>query len=278
MTLRFAIAALLTAVLGQTSNIVFAAQDEARLTAVYDYYWAGFPIARSETDIRLNETDYHVTSSARTRGMIDMLYAVTVESRAGGLLNGTGAEPALYASKSTFNEKSRTVELVYGADGSVLVSRSPADDEAREKVPEDLRPGTMDPLSAIMTMGVQREGERACDGKVRVFDGVRRYDLTFEAVAEVELDADGFSAYQGPALKCLIHFHRIAGFRRDYLEENPEAPPPVTLWVARLDNGRLLVPVKVEAEAFFGSVLGGALHIDYSDGNGFRLTIGTKAK
>ena len=33
MTLRFAIAALLTAVLGQTSNIVFAAQDEARLTA-----------------------------------------------------------------------------------------------------------------------------------------------------------------------------------------------------------------------------------------------------
>ena len=236
---------------------------DVKVRIIHEYFWAGFPIAQSDTTIDIVPGRYDIASVAETLGAISLLYDTRIESKSGGILESGGAQPATYRSESVFNGKERSIRMTYGEDGRIDLALTPeVEDDERDPVPESLWPDTVDPLSAFMAAGLAGQRGEACSGQQRVFDGRRRYDLIFTNTGTESLEATGFSIYGGEAIRCEVLFKRVAGFRRDYLEEEPEDPPPVVLWLAPFDKGRISIPVRFEAEAFFGTVWGGVREME----------------
>lgn len=264
--LAFAAPALAAAGLAAPSGALSAEAPPRAVTVAHAFYWAGFPVAESETRLRLGPGDYEVRATARSVGLVGVLFDMELASLATGTVaggaGGAALRPSGYASDSTFNGDPRSIRLAYLEDGTVAAEIVPsAEEEDRGRVPAALTLDTLDPLSALLAMGAAPRADGIpCADTVAVFDGRRRYDLRLERVGTEHVEP-GFTAYEGPALRCRVHLDRVAGFQRDYLEQEPEPPPPITLWLAEAVPG-LYLPVRFEAQSFLGPVRGGIARIE----------------
>ena len=79
-------------------------------------------------------------------------------------------------------------------------------------VPEDSVANTVDPFTPIFEIGRDLDQTKRCEGSYRVFDGIRRYDLTITDGGVSELTSDDTAGFQGLAHRCDISLTRIGGF------------------------------------------------------------------
>ena len=132
--------------------------------------------------------------------------------------------------------------------------------DARYPVSEDQRKRTLDPLSAavFLTSSSTVAQAKPCEAVAPIFDGRRRYDVTFSFVKKTDVRMDN-GVYSGPALVCEIHYNQIAGYQQSVIDANKKFPK-MYAWVipakSSADPNRYyMVPVRVWAETEYGIVV-----------------------
>ncbi|WP_455178678.1 DUF3108 domain-containing protein [Azospirillum melinis] len=205
---------------------------------------------------------YRIAVSAVTGGTIGRLFSWRTDSESDGHVRGADFRPDSHRQTSLLRGEPRNVTLTYGPQGDVSTSVTPpADKDDREPVPPDLQRGTLDPLTAVLDLLFAVGASEGCDRSLPVFDGRRRYDMVFSEVGRRIVDPSRYSIFSGVAQQCRVSYKPVAGYARSssggrfWQRNNPADRPPVNLWLAPVAAGSPPLPVRLETDSDFGSVV-----------------------
>ncbi len=233
----------------------------AELTAVpgnglklaYDVYTGGVHVIVLDVGMNYGADDYNLTVAAETRGFIGWMFPWQSKITSHGLFDSAQALPSLYRTDSLFRGSNRLVEIDYAKPGLKIRIEPPPDDDERDRVGEDMRRGTLDPLSGIFAAIRAIADGGGCDRTVPVFDGRRRYDFVVDRGSREKLAASSYSSFAGDALLCHFRMERRAGFWRQERAGEVRGLEDGLVWLAPVAGGTLPVPVRVQAISAFGS-------------------------
>lgn len=227
----------------------------------YDVFLGGLHIFSFDVGMTLRPDRYRVTAEGKTRGMIGLLYALDMKLAAEGLDHDGRIEPRRYVADTEWQRRQRTVQLGFAEGGRYDLQQDPPPDpdpDIEGGLPEALPEGIVDPLSFAVAASRALEQNGRCDQTVPVFDGRRRFDLTVQHIEETMLPPNGYSVYQGPAVRCSFSMERISGFRKSWRssrqwDAGSSAPP--TIWLASIRRDMPPVPVRYEGEIALGTMV-----------------------
>ena len=236
---------------------VASAQDARQVEIGYEITFAGISGFRIDVTARFNGSAYDVESSTFKDGM---LRAVTMNyqgrNRAWGGFSPRGAQPISGSLSIVVGDKPRTWLAKYGAGGNVEETHNPPwKPQPWQTIPDKDRVGSLDPLSAALTVGFA--GDNACDRTLPVNDGKRRINVMLHKLRMEPAAASGIPGAQGDVLVCQIYTKRVSGeFDEAPKEAETERERPITIWLARFDQSQVRYPGRMEAQTGFGTIRG----------------------
>jgi hypothetical protein len=235
-----------------------AAAAERVLKLGYDVYLGGLNIFYFDANLAREGDNYVISGSGKTKGFIRVMWRWAVNATAKGVVNGTGVVSRSYDVATVRKKKHKLMRLAFKGSGAFAVTRTPPDSPAKRKKrkpPKSIPAGTLDPVSVSLAVAGALARTGSCAGKFPIFDGNRRYDLTFKKLGETYLSKPGYTFFSGNAHHCAFGMKRISGFRKKRLalrfwdEEEHEAPQ---IWLGQVKKGLPLVPIKFQAEFNLG--------------------------
>ncbi|HEY9549170.1 MAG TPA: DUF3108 domain-containing protein [Kiloniellaceae bacterium] len=227
------------------------------VTAHYEVFFGGLHVLDARARLEREAGDYRLAVDAETRGFLGWLkpWQGTTESR-GRILAGK-AIPGHHRSWGTGDEGERLVAIGYDPAGRVADTLvQPAQDwDDRHPLPPDAAEGTLDPLSVIAGLAGQLQAGGRCEGSFAVYDGRKRYDLVVSDAGETQLEPTAYSIYAGPARGCRLDYEMLGGHlieRNKYVETARKR----IVWVAQPAEGAPFIPVRLEIETGYGTLVG----------------------
>ena len=217
-----------------------------KVSLAYDIFIGGILAASVDILFRDDAAGYSIKSTARSHGFLDFLISYQGENAVTGTYQDGLAQPAEYSARSTWAGEIRTVAIQYNGAGGLRYQAQPrAEDDQREVVPEDLLPGTIDPLSALFNAVAWMSRSSRCDRRLAVFDGRRRYDFILR---EIEGGETAGPFFTGAARICRARREVLAGASlRRWLPQFAR-PEWTDIWIATVRPGLPPLPVRFQAD------------------------------
>jgi hypothetical protein len=240
--------------------LVAEAQNQGNARQVdigYEITFAGLAGFRIDVTARLDGDRYDVETNTFKEGM---LRAVTMHyvgrNRAWGGFTANGAQPSAGSLSIAVGDKTRTWLAQYGQGGAMSEKHAPEwKPTPKQVIPDSDRLGSLDPLSAALSVGFAGDG--ACDRTVKSNDGKRRIDVMIHKIRMEPAAASGIPGALGDVLVCDVYTRRVSGeFEEAAKEAESERERPVRLWLARFDQSQVRYPGKIEATTGFGTIRG----------------------
>jgi Protein of unknown function (DUF3108) len=241
---------------------VNAATPAATLELAYELYAGGIPLGKAGMSARFQGTDYKAISTLETSGIVNAFWQSKIEAASSGLLGKGRVQPSLYDSFSQNRSAPRRhATLTFDPEGPKTLMSDPPYADNRYPVSDELRKRTLDPLSAVIYLTASAStaaDAKPCEAVAPIFDGRRRYDVSFSFVRKTNVRMDN-GLYSGPAMVCQVHYKQIAGYQQSVIEDNKKFPK-LFAWVipakSSSDPDRtFMVPLRVWAETEFGIVV-----------------------
>jgi Protein of unknown function (DUF3108) len=214
--------------------------------------FAGFHMLTNRTTIEESADRYAIAMDLDTRGLASVFVELTSHSEVHGGITRDAYRPEAYRANVRRNGADRHYGVDYDGDGAVTNASSTPSTARPVLVAAQQIHGTVDQLSAYFILERQLAQRRTCALVVRVFDGSGLYDLRFADVKRETLTADGYQNFAGPTQVCEV--------TREELVVNPNHDEDTyrqgKIWYAGLVAGDLMLPVRMEFDTAFGTVMG----------------------
>jgi hypothetical protein len=234
------------------SAVVASAGDAVtpgQVTADYDVRYGPLTILSVRATTESQAGRYRTTTEARTVGGVALLFPWQAAATSEGLIDAGALRPLMHRSDGIYRGQRRSVTIEYDRSGAVVAAiEPPALDDYRDPVPVALQQETVDPLTATLSALASR-----CQGRVRVFDGRRRYDIELADLGDVDVERSLDTLYSGPARCCRSEMHPIAGFWNTE-PRHDERPARLDSWVATPRPGLAPLPVYLELSSPRGTL------------------------
>jgi hypothetical protein len=215
----------------------------------YQVDWGYITLAEASVSLTELGERYTLLGKGRTEGIIGLLFDWQGMARTEGIASNDERWPLLHSNEGIRDGAKMATHVDWSEAGTPRTETDPPPDlEEVTRVPETSIDGTSDPFTALMTVLDTLNEKRRCEGKAKVWDGRRRYDLVVEHGGTDDLVADRPWAYAGPTIKCSLSIERIGGFWR-------ETSSSRMILAADIAGGRY-VPVRAEFETGFGTIVG----------------------
>jgi hypothetical protein len=234
--------------LGCTAALLALVPGAARaetMLARYEVRAAGIQVMLVEAQFALDGPRYRVRARIRTTGIAGVFGRGDQVTSTEGAWRGADPVPARYRVEGTWRGVRRAVALDWPNPGQpVLGELEPPIEPDRQAVPEALRRGTMDGLSALAKLTRMVATTGRCDTVAAVYDGRRRADYVAQTEGMQVLALEG--GFGGEALRCGFESRLLAGWRSDREAEWARKPQPATAWLGRPLPGHPAIPVRIE--------------------------------
>ncbi len=265
-----------TCLLGASGALAASQRPEGTppspLQVHYTLYAGGLGVVAVDVTYLLTPDHYEVHAAAETRGLWKSLVPWRNLITARGTVDDRGIHARTARYDDVWRDKPKTVEMDFQPDGSVA-SRAipPQKQDGRTEATAAQKRGTMDPLSAVIAVleRVGARGSAGCQGKIPAFDGRRVYNLVLDDKGEEVLVANRYSLFAGPARRCEVTFEPVAGFplkeqRAGFwnARDNADKRNPLVIWMARLQPGQPLLPVRVQSTVQLGTLIAHIRRVD----------------
>jgi len=215
------------------------------IRATYEVVAAGTVVLELEARFEIAETGYAVETALRTRGIAAAFAPGEQVSRVRGSFAGSTPRPASFVTEGVWRGRMRRIALDWQGDAPRVLDLTPPETEEREAVPEGLRRGTVDVLSAIAGLSRQLAAGGGCDRAAPVFDGRRRSDFATRTESR-DILRPWRGAWHGEATRCTFEGRQVAGFRLDQARAEAAAPQRGTAWIAAPYAGAPPIPVRLD--------------------------------
>ncbi len=230
---------------------IVPAYAESELLLDYDIRYGGISIMELTARLDLAEgkdPSYAISLQGRTVGLIDALKPIAFTATSEGVANGHGLQPALYSTTTHKHKKHKALSIAFAPDQTPVTHFTPADD-AEEPAPPQMLEGSVDPASAILTLIRTVSETGSCSGTVEVFDGKKRYDVTFVDLPREMLQKTSYALYSGEAKRCRLDVRALHGFK-----PGKRTLDGTTVWFGTVLDGVPPLPVRIETEISLGQV------------------------
>jgi hypothetical protein len=227
------------------------------------YSYAGFLQDAQVLTLQLDmaaadRASYQVNMGGDLMGMLASMYPFHMQLTSQGRVNGQTSLPSHYRSDISTADERRIVTLTYSAGGNIQMVGQPATQEGQEAFARGLVRGTMDPLSAVAMIARQIKGGRDCGGRMQVFDGARRFDLTLTPVpASAPRPGNLPVALRSPPSGCDAALTLLSGFPQSAVDSGMY-PRSARFWFTSDMNSPWPVLLRVDADSGLGH-----LHMDF---------------
>ena len=216
-----------------------------RLQATYHVYAGGIDFATANARMALGTAGYQLDVRYRTTGVLGVLYPGQQQNAVFGAWDATRPSPHRYQGMGLWRGKDYVSQIDYVRDLPEVRTLLPPVDEEREPVPDSMRTGAIDTLSALAGLIGQIGRDGRCDSSARLFDGRRATVVTASTRGEEQLEQTARSSYNGRALRCDFEARVVAGFRKADDADYRQRPYTGSAWFARAMPGAFPVPVRI---------------------------------
>ncbi len=255
MRLRFAV--LIATAIGLVDPAFAAGKDS--LDAGYTIAFWTIPFGHTDYRGTFADGGYSAASHFETTGIISAFWKSVIDATVSGRFDSRGVKPAVYDSYNRRSSKKVQQVKVSFAGPVPQTIANPPYNMTKYPVSDEQKKEAVDPMSAITVIvtGLRASDSNPCGSGVQVFDGRRRYDVTFTYVRDEPAKLDN-GLFNGIAHLCQIHYRQIAGYKQKILKEG-EALPPMFAWCADVPsasapNGHLIIPLKLWSALTWGTV------------------------
>ncbi|MDA1098330.1 MAG: DUF3108 domain-containing protein [Proteobacteria bacterium] len=228
-------------------------EPRPRIELAYNIYLGGFLAGTVDLTVEADGKHYRINSAFRSHGVLDFLIGFKRQNDVLGEIADRTVKPTKYAASGVWGGEARSVLINYtAASGLRFTARPSAFEDKREPVPSHLLPGTKDPFSALYQAILRYHDGNECDGSSKVFDGRRRYDILFEAIAGGPVAGP---LYSGTAQICRLRQIPIAGFSQRTWLPRLMRPEWTDIWMAKVRDDLPVLPARLEADAGLGAMV-----------------------
>lgn len=207
---------------------------------------------------------YSMIFGAETRGLLGQLapWSGTFETHGHAKEDGSRL-PEKHQSTATWQGEAEVKTYTYDNKGNfeTLTTEYKGKKPKLEKTDEALTKNTTDALTATILVMENITNGGNCQGTNEVFDGKRRFKMTFNHVRNVMLEKTRYNAYAGPAAECFVDVQPKGGKwykkPRGWLsiqEQGRERGMMPTVWMAQLEPYAVVVPVRVRVKTAYGTL------------------------
>ena len=225
------------------------------LDLVYEIHAGGLHAFTIDLKAALDEKAYDMAMALRTDGTLSWVLDWTMESVVRGRLKEAGTPmPERFRTESLFRGNERSVELRYESErgAPTVEALPPPEEDDRDLVPDALKEGTIDPLSAGVALIYALADTDRCEASFGVFDGRRRFNASSRDQGEQEISTGSLSPYGGLARACAVSVEPVTGFWRNH--DHEPRTQDFTVFLRQVSPGTPPLPVRIEAETRFGGV------------------------
>ncbi len=230
-----------------------------KLQITYQVYIGGLHLATADMVATVDHGKYVAASAITTKGLAEAFASSQVAAISTGEVRGHLVVPHTYNSDTQAPDKRQLVGLLYDDGAPVDINSNPAYNLKRFPVPDDEKRGTVDPLSAALyiMLGSSANDGHKCGAVVPVFDGKRRYNLTFDYKGDdkASLGRNYNNGRPVPAYLCTTNYVRVAGFKPNKKGHDSSAVPTLDVWMAPYPGTDFIVPVRMQASTDFGGIV-----------------------
>jgi len=214
------------------------------------------PIGTASLTGKVNPDSYNVEVNARLSGLASMVSSSRAVATAAGNISGGRISPATYATTASNPKLTRTIRMAMSGSAVSGLDISPPFDEIPDRVPvtDASKHNIIDPLSAIvMPFSGDTISASVCPGKLPVFDGGARFDITMSYSGTRQVKAKG---YAGPAVVCAVRYTPVAGHRPDrpatkFMADNRD----IEVWLVPVGTTRVAVPFHIAVKTMTGNAV-----------------------
>ena len=225
-----------------------------RIQMSYEGFLGPLFVISGVVELNLSAVSYEVKTTSTTEGFGAWFFPWRNESVSVGMNINGEIHPKKFQMKAKWNHRERDVELLFGNLYPEIKKITPPSTMVENTlVQTGLTSATIDPLSMAVKLMIKMGRAERCPGKIRVFDGRRRYDLSFSEAIGKELEKKAPTILGGITRSCAMSIERIAGFWKESKIITETKGPP-RIWLGRLAKELPMVPVKFEANYRFGVI------------------------
>jgi len=244
---------------GQTANkVADIGPENGTLSLAYSIAFWGIPFGRTDYDGRFSDGGYSARSHFETSGIVSMFWKAIIDATATGRFAQHQLVPSEYDSFYRRSEEKKERVKVTFANGDATTFADPPYNTTDYPVTEEQKREAVDPMSAVTLIlsGAKADAANPCGTVAPVFDGRRRYDITFSYVKDEDIKLG--NVYSGKAHLCELHYRQIAGFKPKILKEG-KAFPQMFADFADVPsesgpNGHYVVALKLWSQLSWGTV------------------------
>ena len=233
-------------------GVAFAANRNIDL--LYDISWGALHLAEASSRWEMQDDKAVILGSVKSDGIAALVSGFQSASSAEIKFHASEWHP-IYLSLSRITKSKQIASSVHwSASGDILsdVQQPPPDLDKVFPILDKLKQNVIDPYSAVMRQLDYIGANDKCAGSYAIYDGLRRFEMQFDTVGNIELVADRPYGFDGEALHCQITVFPKGGHRiESSWHKKPDKDRQLSVYFGRF-TGDLVLPVRVEIEAPIG--------------------------
>ena len=221
---------------------------------LYDISWGALHLAEATSQWQMQDNKAVILGSVKSDGIASLVSGFQSASSAEIKLHASQWHP-IYLSLSRITKSKQIASSVHwSASGDILsdVQQPPPDLDKVFPILDKLKQNVIDPYSAVMRQLEYIGTYGKCAGSYAIYDGLRRFEMQFDTVGDIDLVADRPYGFDGQALHCQITVFPKGGHRiESSWHKKPDKDRQFSVYFGRFSVD-LVLPVRVEIEAPIG--------------------------
>ena len=221
---------------------------------LYDISWGALHLAEATSQWQMQDNKAVILGSVKSDGIASLVSGFQSASSAEIKLHASEWHP-IYLSLSRITKSKQIASSVHwSASGDILsdVQQPPPDLDKVFPILDKLKQNVIDPYSAVMRQLEYIGTYGKCAGSYAIYDGLRRFEMQFDTVGDIDLVADRPYGFDGQALHCQITVFPKGGHRiESSWHKKPDKDRQFSVYFGRF-SADLVLPVRVEIEAPIG--------------------------
>ena len=221
---------------------------------LYDISWGALHLAEATSQWQMQDNKAVILGSVKSDGIASLVSGFQSASSAEIKLHASEWHP-IYLSLSRITKSKQIASSVHwSASGDILsdVQQPPPDLDKVFPILDKLKQNVIDPYSAVMRQLDYIGTYGKCAGSYAIYDGLRRFEMQFDTVGDIDLVADRPYGFDGQALHCQITVFPKGGHRiESSWHKKPDKDRQFSVYFGRFSVD-LVLPVRVEIEAPIG--------------------------
>ena len=243
----------IVAALQMIVSVAFATNRNIDL--LYDISWGALHLAEATSRWEMQDDKAVILGSVKSDGIAALVSGFQSASSAEIKFYASEWHP-VYLSLSRITKSKQIASSVHwSASGDILsdVQQPPPDLDKVFPILDKLKQNVIDPYSAVMRQLDYIGANDKCAGSYAIYDGLRRFEMQFDTVGNIELAADRPFGFDGQALHCQITVFPKGGHRiESNWHKKPDKDRQFSVYLSRFPGG-LVLPVRVEVDAPIGT-------------------------